>query len=42
MMSFRHGDSLLLGLRNKSYICIGLSLLEADVILKLHYKKIGH
>jgi hypothetical protein len=34
-MSFWHGGSLLSGPMNKSYICIGLSLLGTDLILKL-------
>jgi hypothetical protein len=35
MMSFRHGGYLHSRLRNKSYLCIGLSLLGGDLILKL-------
>jgi hypothetical protein len=35
MMTFWHGGSLLSRSKNKSYLCIGLSLLRVYVILKL-------
>jgi hypothetical protein len=34
-LSFWHGGFLCLRLRNKSFLCIGLSMLEGDMILKL-------